>query len=109
MDVLSKQFEALQEHKSTISSIKGRRDKFFAHMDEKYLHDPEKIYDDFPLEREDVIMLARTLLYIVHEHERGLNPKKTSFHLAEFFEISLDNMVRNLETGRRINFPDQEI
>jgi hypothetical protein len=99
----------LEKHKSTISSIRGRRDKYFAHTDKKYLETPDQIYTDFPLTEEDVVKLAQALISIVHDHEIGLHPDNCSFHLAEFIEISVDNMVRNLKVGRKINFPDQQL
>jgi hypothetical protein len=99
----------LSEHSGTINSIRGRRDKLFAHRDKLYFDDPDQAFDDFPLSEEDVIALAQCLITIVHEHEIGLHPNRSSFHVAQFFAISVDNMVRNLETGRRINFPAQKL
>lgn len=84
----------------------GRRDKFFAHLDKRYFADPSRVYSDFPLDEMAVIGLVNCVIMIVSEHQVSLNDA-FNFHLAEIYEISVDNMVRNLETGRRANFPGQ--
>lgn len=104
-DVLFAQKQSLAEHEETIKSIKGRRDKIFAHRDKEYFGNPSAAFDNFPLSDDQVIALAQCLISIIGEHEEGLHPGRRSFHMAEFFEISVDNMIRNLETGRRQNFP----
>lgn len=108
-ELLFAQKKKLSEHGDTINSIIKRRNKFFAHSDKIYTAHPDRIYNDFPLKEAEVIDLTNCLVSIVHQHEIGLHPNQASFHLAEFFEISVDNMVRNLKTGRKINFPDQEL
>lgn len=108
-DLLFQQKTRLAGHESTIRAIKGRRDKLFAHRDKIYFYDASKVYEDFPLSEEEAVDLAQTIISIVDEHERGLHTGQSSFHVAEFFHISVDNMVRNLETGRRNNFPSQDL
>lgn len=106
--VLWGQQQALAVHRNAIASIKGRRNKIYAHMDKEYQDAPEKAFEDYPLAESEVIKLAQCLIDIVGTHQRGLGGP-VSFHLAEFFHISVDNMVRNLETGRRQNFPGQDL
>nr|WP_321484292.1 hypothetical protein [uncultured Cohaesibacter sp.] len=106
--LIEEQVKALDTHRKCIESIVGRRNKFFAHRDKEYLDQLDKIYSDYPLSEDDVVDLANSLIAIVRKHELGLSGGRSSFHVAEFFEIAVDNMVRNLEAGRRINFPDQE-
>ena len=84
----------------------GRRDKFFAHLDKRYFADPSKVYSDFPLDQTAVIALVNCVIDIISEHQASLGGA-VSFHLAQVYEISVDNMVRNLETGRKTNFPGQ--
>ena len=108
IDLLNTQKNLLATHNETINAIKGRRDKLFAHRDKRYFHDPEHAYEDFPLTSDQVIALARCIISIIQEHEEGLQSGSFSFHVGEFFHISVDNMVRNLEAGRRHNFPKQE-
>lgn len=101
---LEKQQNDLAAHTTTIDTLMKRRDKFFAHMDKAYFLEPARIYADFPLEASDVIAVANTMISIVASHERRLTGA-ASFHMGEFYTISVDNMVRNLRTGRSINFP----
>lgn len=105
-DAIQKQLDELEAHRSTITAIMGRRDKFFAHLDERYFADPASVYSDFPLREAEVIALVNCVIEIISEHEAGLN-EGLSFHVGEFYQISVDNMVRNLEAGRRLNFPGQ--
>ena len=98
------QKQKIEAHRDAIASIKGRRNKFFAHADKKYFDQPERIYDDYPLGQKDFISLLKTLIEIVGEHERWLHPNTASGHFAEALHISVDNMVRNLRVGRDINF-----
>lgn len=107
--LLKEQAEELEAHKECIYSIVGRRNKFFAHRDKEYLDQPDQVYTDYPLSDDDVVSLANTLISIVNKHEMGLSGDSFSFHLAEFFHISVGNMVRNLEAGRKLNFPDQQL
>lgn len=105
-DVLDAQAAALEGHRATITAIMGRRDRFFAHLDKKYFLDPARIYEDYPLDRTGVIALANAVIAVISEHQWKLR-ESANFHVAEFFEIGVDNMVRNLEAGRRQNFPGQ--
>lgn len=96
----------MEAHRATITAIMGRRDKFFAHLDKRYFREPERIYVDFPLEDSAVIALVNVVIAIITEHQWKLR-ETANFHVAEFLEIGVDNMVRNLEAGRRQNFPGQ--
>lgn len=84
----------------------GRRDKFFAHIDKQYFADPARIYTDYSLDETAVIALVNCVIKIISEHQSNLNGT-VAFHVAEFYQNSVDNMVRNLETGRKVNFPGQ--
>lgn len=103
---IEQQRAALEAHRATIDSIMGRRDHFFAHLDKEYFSQPAAIYADYPLDEDEVIALANAMIGIVAEHEGGLQASWT-INVAELYAISVDNMVRNLHTGRQINFPDQ--
>ncbi|MXP26809.1 hypothetical protein GRI39_12280 [Altererythrobacter indicus] len=94
--VAFKHKSALATHSDIIASIRGRRDKVIAHLDRKYFFDPEAVEDDFPLADEAMIALANEIIKILHEHERGVSDS-WSFHLAEFYQIGVDNMIRSLE------------
>lgn len=61
---------------------------------------------EYPLERTAVIALANAVIAVISEHHWKLT-ESASFHVAEFFEIGVDNMVRNLEAGRRQNYPGE--
>lgn len=100
------QLDELEAHRTTITMIIGRRDKFFAHLDKRYFADPAAIYTDYPLNERAVIDLVNCVISIVGSHQRSLNGS-LNFHLGEFYVIAVDNMVRNLEAGRRTNFPGQ--
>ena len=106
VEVLEQQLGELESRRSTIKAIMGRRDKFFAHLDKRYFKEPARIYYDYPLEAEDVIALVNAVIRVVTEHQWALN-ESAAISLAEFYTISVDNMVRNLEAGRRKNFPGQ--
>lgn len=108
-NLLQEQVEALEQHEQCIGSIVGRRNKFFAHRDKEYLDQPDQVFGDYPLSEDDVVSLANTLISVVQKHEAEISGGSISFHVSEFIEISVDNMVRNLKAGRRINFPDQEL
>ena len=84
----------------------GRLDKFFAHLDKRYFKEPSRIYIDYPLEVEDVISLVNVVIEIITEHQWELT-QSAAISIAEFYMISVANMVQNLETGRRKNFPKQ--
>ncbi|TGX49203.1 hypothetical protein E5A73_20425 [Sphingomonas gei] len=105
-EIFGEQLARLEGHRATITAIMGRRDRFFAHLDKRYFRDPGRIYVDFPLEEEAVIALVNAVIAVITEHQWKLK-ETASFHLAEFVEIGVDNMVRNLEAGRRQNFPGQ--
>jgi len=107
--LLNEQETALEAHEECIKSIVGRRNKFFAHRDKEYLDQPDQVFSDYPLSEDDVVGLANTLLSIISKHETGVSGGGFSFHAADFIEISVDNMVRNLEAGRKLNFPDQKL
>lgn len=106
---LTEQEKTLEAHEECIKSIVGRRNKFFAHRDKEYLDQSDQVFTDYPLSEDDVVGLANTLISIVGKHETGLSGGGSSFHVAEFFDIAVDNMVRNLEAGRKLNFPDQNL
>ena len=106
IEVLEKHLKELESRRSTIDSIMGRRDKFFAHLDKRYFKDPERIYVDYPLEPEDVIALVNAVIGVISEHQWKLK-ESAAISVGEFYTIGVDNMVRNLEAGRRKNFPDQ--
>ncbi len=104
--LIAEQLASLEAHRSTINAIMGRRDRFFAHLDKRYFTAPAAVYSDYPLDDDAVIALANAMIDIVQMHEQGLNGS-ASFHLAEFYMVAVDNMVRNLLTGRKTNFPNQ--
>ncbi len=105
-DVIHKQSADLEAHRDTIQTILARRDKFFAHLDKQYFNDPTAIYRDYPLEEQSVISLVNCIIAIISGHQIALE-NKVNFHIAEFYEIAVDNMLRNLEEGRMRNFPGQ--
>jgi hypothetical protein len=105
-DLLQAQIDQLEAHRPTIDAMMGRRDKFFAHLDKKYFDGAASIYGDFPLLQPDVIALVNTVVGIVSAHQRLLSGQM-NFHLAEFYRVAVDNMVRNLTVGRSTNFPGQ--
>ena len=107
--LLNEQEIALAAQEECIKSIVGRRNKFFAHRDNEYFDQPDQVFSDYPLSEDDVVSLANVLISIVSKHESGVSGGSFSFHIAEFIEIAVDNMVRNLEAGRKLNFPDQKL
>lgn len=106
VDVLDKQLNELESRRNIINAIMGRRDKFFAHLDKRYFTEPARIYVDYPLEADDVVALVNAVIGVVTEHQWRLKESAT-FSVAEFYTIGVSNMVRNLEAGRRKNFPGQ--
>ena len=106
VEVLEKQFNELESRRNTINAIMGRRDKFFAHLDKRYFKEPARIYVDYPLEADDVIALVNAVIGVITEHQWKLK-ESAAISVAEFYTICVDNMVRNLEAGRRKNFPGQ--
>ncbi|AMU94671.1 hypothetical protein AOA14_08665 [Sphingopyxis terrae subsp. terrae NBRC 15098] len=106
VEILEGQLNALESRRKTINAIMGRRDKFFAHLDKRYFKEPARIYADYPLEADDVIALVNAVIGVVTEHQWKLK-ESAAIGVAEFYAISVDNMVRNLEAGRRRNFPGQ--
>lgn len=95
-DVAFRHKTSLAAHADVIRSIQGRRDKVLAHLDRKYFFDPDSAEDDFPISDDALIALANAIIVILSEHERGLS-NTISGHLAEFYHIAIDNMVRDLE------------
>ena len=106
VEVLDKQLNELESRRDTINALMGRRDKFFAHLDKRYFKEPARIYVDYPLDADDVIALVNVVIGVITEHQWRLKGA-AAISVAEFYAISVDNMVRNLETGRRKNFPGQ--
>jgi len=105
-DVLQEQLVELENHRPTITTLMVRRDKFFAHLDKAYFADPGAIYTDYPLAEADVVALVNCIIRIITTHESSLKDQ-WSVHLGEFYHVAVDNMVRNLEAGRKLNFPGQ--
>lgn len=103
---IQRQLDDLEAHRATITAIMGRRDKFFAHLDKQYFADPRRVYEDYPLNETAVIALVNCVIEIISEHQANLSAP-ISFHVAKFYQIAVDNMVRNLEAGRKTNFPGQ--
>lgn len=99
------QKQKINAHEETIKSILGRRNKYFAHPDRKYFHDPAQLYTDFPIDEDDLVALASELIMITVSHDAALTGGRASGNLWQFVEVAADNMIRNLETGRAINFP----
>lgn len=106
IDLLQGQLAKLKTHQRSIDIIMSRRDKFFAHLDKKYFNNPGTIYSDYPLPESDTIALLNCIIEIISEHEYHLN-ESISLQVAEFYRIAADNLVRNLEAGRKVNFPGQ--
>lgn len=104
--ILENQLKELESQRNTINAIMGRRDKFFAHLDKCYFKEPARIYVDYPLKAEDMIALVESVIRVITEHQWKLKGG-AAISIAEFYRISVDNMVRNLESGRRKNFPGQ--
>ncbi|GLR78889.1 hypothetical protein HUE56_28090 (plasmid) [Azospirillum oryzae] len=104
--LVQQQLNDLEANRGTIAAIMARRDKFFAHLDKKYFANPKGIYTDYPLDQSAVIKLVNCVINIISEHQSSLGGA-VNFHLGEFYEIGVDNMIRNLEAGRRVNFPNQ--
>lgn len=105
-EILEKQLNELESRRKTINAIMGRRDRFFAHLDKRYFKEPARIYIDYPLETDDVIGLVNAVIGVITEHQLELK-ESTAISVGEFYTIGVDNMVRNLEAGRRKNFPGQ--
>lgn len=106
VDVLRRQRDDLESHRQTIDVIKSRRNKFFAHLDRKYFKDPRAVFLDYPLSRANLIALVNCVISIIVDHQSHLDGK-VNFHIAEFYTIATENMIRNLEAGRKLNFPGQ--
>lgn len=106
VEALERQRNELELRRNTINSIMGRRDKFFAHLDKSYFKDLGRIYADYPLEAKDVIALVNAVIGVITEHQWKLK-ESAAISVAEFYTVGVENMVRNLEAGRRKNFPGQ--
>lgn len=99
--VLFEEKRALERHRITITNILGRRNKFYAHLDKEYFEEPERVYEDFPIEPGDFIALFQCIEQILAEHQKGLDPKTAKGTLAGWFEILVDNMLRRLALGKK--------
>jgi len=106
-DLIESQEAELAAHADAIGSIKARRDMYFAHSDRKYFEHADQVMDDFPLSEQGVVALANCFVGIISVHWHGLNPSTGRIGGHLFAATAVDNMIRNLETGRRINFPGQ--
>lgn len=107
IELIEAQEAELSAHSKTIEAIKARRDKRFAHSDRAYFENADQIMEDYPLKEGHFVDLANCIIGLLHVHENGLKPNTTRIGMHIFNEISVDNMVRNLEAGRRLNFPNQ--
>lgn len=106
-ELITAQEAELATHSRAIEAIKVRRDKRFAHSDRKYFENADQVMDDFPLTEEDIVSLANCVVRMIGVHWRGLNPGKGLIGSHIFNEIAVDNMIGNLEAGRKLNFPGQ--
>lgn len=104
--VFQAQLKLLESKRPTIDAIMGRRDKFFAHLDKRYFKDPSRIYADYPLHAKDVIALVNAVISVITDHQIALDDT-AAISVGELYTVSIDNMVRNLEAGRRENYPGQ--
>ena len=97
-DEITAQRKLIEPHTQAIQSIKGQRDKYFAHHDKEYFTDSSGLNDDFPLTKDAIINLVRLLQKILGEHSFALNGSMR-VSIAEFATIHLDDMIRRL-SGR---------
>jgi hypothetical protein len=103
-EVIFRQKTALAKHDQTIASVMGRRDKSIAHLDRKYFYSPGAVEEDYPLTDDKLVGLANEVISILIEHQEGVGTLSWPISMAEFLELAVDNMVRNLHTGRETNF-----
>lgn len=101
-EIVDRHIDELRKHAKTIDLITNRRDQYVAHMDLKYLENPEKLDEDFPLKFDELRQLINTAMLVVGEHEEWLTGKR-HFQIAEFANAHMANMVAQLERGRKID------
>ena len=65
--LIDDQIEEINNHRSTIDTLKIRRDKDIAHSDSTYFSDPEKLSAMFPLNKIDIEKLMETISSILHK------------------------------------------
>ncbi len=95
---ITAQRKLIGSHAEAIQSIKGQRDKYFAHHDKEYFADSSSLNHDFPLTKEAIIDLVRLLQKILGEHSYALNGS-VRVSIAEFATVHVDNMIHRL-SGR---------
>jgi hypothetical protein len=101
--LIDEQKAELERHRKTIENVKSRRDRRFAHSDRMYFGDEDRVLEDFPVTEEDIVDLANCVIRLFGVHHNGLKPNLTILAPHIFNHIMVDNMIRNLEAGRKRN------
>lgn len=65
--LIDDQLKELNNHRSTIDTLKNRRDKDIAHSDRTYFNDPHKLSTMFPLNDIDIQKLMETISSILQK------------------------------------------
>jgi hypothetical protein len=101
--LIDEQEAELERHRETIEHIKSRRDKGFAHFDRTYFEDEDKALKDFSVTEDDMVSLANCIIRLLGVHDKELRPNRTRISLHIASDMMVDDMIRNLEAGRKVN------
>lgn len=95
LDVLRVNRAELRKHENTIENLKIHRDKYFAHSDKDYFLEPEKLNSDFPVSRENIIELLRSIQRLLSAHSHGLNGTG-SISMDSFIYVAAEQFLEKL-------------
>jgi predicted transcriptional regulator len=70
-------------------------------LDPQYFEDEDQALMDFSVDEHDLVNLTNCIIDLLSVHENGLDPNRVRMSLHIFSSVMVDNMVRNLEAGRK--------
>lgn len=91
--------EKIEKHKKIIESIKGWRDKLFAHEDEEVFLDMDNFYKTYPLkhgEIEDLIKLSKEILGDIRSTVSGVGHSYSYKTFVDESELDVESIMDKL-------------
>ncbi len=89
------QRQSIASKQTAVKNILAQRNKYFAHHDEEFFVDADKLEEVYPLSIDDVEELVRTAQGINNAHNLALSGS-IPVTLHEFYVVALDNMFNKL-------------
>ena len=93
-EIINKHKNLIQQNQNAIKNICARRDKYFAHNDPAYFLDSEKIEDDFPITKNELIEVFNCFVTILSDHQE-LNEGSRTIVWELPYKQAMYNLLHN--------------